>query len=523
MPDGHDSATGRRRRRFRIPRSASLRFSLGYGVLFALSSILFMSFIWWGTIGFLERQVETAINADARALSQRWAEGGLPTLALTIDDRLEQNLDDDAIYLMVDPSGHRLAGNLSEWPAPVVRTDAWYALQVTRAGMQDTAQVHAFDLPGGFRLLVGRDIRARAVLRRLLTDSLLWAWMMVTLLAVSGAVLVHGMFRRMIKSVAQTTSAIAHGDLSRRMPLVGNGDELDQVAEAINEMLDRIVRLMDGVRQVSNAIAHDLRTPITRARTQLEDAALHAHGEDELRAAVERAVGHLDNVTAVFEALLRIAQIEAGSRRSAFAPFDLAPLLVDVGDLYEAVAEERQIRLVLRLPPSLPFYGDSAMMQQAVANLLDNAIKFSPAGGTVTLAAALGPALPGLAMSAPGRNAVSIAVTDEGIGMNEADLARASERFFRAETARNTPGAGLGLSLVQAIVQLHGGVLRLRAQQPGLSVRMILPVARQAARPRSTPRPPIPIPPVPRPGATPLPAPPGGVTETSQSPNGGDR
>lgn len=409
MQSGQQTASGTGRRRFRLPRSASLRFSLGYGVLFALSSILFMSFIWWGTIGFLERQVETAINADARALSQRWAEGGLPTLALTIDDRLEQNLDDDAIYLMVDPTGHRLAGNLSEWPAMITSTDRWYALEVTRAGMRDMAQVHAFALPGGFRLLVGRDVRSRAVLRRLLTDSLLWAWMMVTLLAISGAVLVHGMFRRMIKSIAQTTSAIAHGDLSRRMPLVGNGDELDQVAEAINEMLDRIVRLMDGVRQVSNSIAHDLRTPITRARTQLEDAAEHASGEGELRAAIDRAVGHLDNVTAVFEALLRIAQIEAGSRRSAFAPFDLVPLLADIGDLYEAVAEERQIRLVLRLPPTLPFYGDQAMMQQAVANLLDNAIKFSPAGGTVTLAVALGPALlPGLSGSAPGRNAVSI-------------------------------------------------------------------------------------------------------------------
>ncbi|WP_323989121.1 HAMP domain-containing sensor histidine kinase [Nguyenibacter sp. L1] len=515
QPGGEDRGRGGRRR-FRLPRSASLRFSLGYGVLFALSSILFMSFIWWGTIGFLERQVETAINADARALSQRWAEGGLPTLALTIDDRLEQNLDDDAIYLMVGPTGNRLAGNLSEWPAQVVRTDQWYSLKVTRAGMRDTAEVRAFALPGGFRLLVGRDVRARAVLRRLLTDSLLWAWMMVTLLAISGAVLVHGMFRRMIKSIAQTSSAIARGDLSRRMPLVGNGDELDQVAEAINEMLDRIVRLMDGVRQVSNAIAHDLRTPITRARTQLEDAALHAGSAAELRLAIERAVGNLDNVTAVFEALLRIAQIEAGSRRSAFAPFDLVPLLTDISDLYEAVAEEKQIRLALRLPSCLPFYGDKALMQQAVANLLDNAIKFSPAGGTVTLAAATGPALPGLTMLAPGASAVSIAVTDEGIGMDEADLARASERFFRAEAARHTPGAGLGLSLVQAIVQLHGGVLRLRAQQPGLSVRMILPVARQA-QPQARAAAPIPIPPAPRAQH------PAVVTETSQSPHERDR
>ncbi|MCE2564873.1 HAMP domain-containing sensor histidine kinase [Komagataeibacter sp. FNDCF1] len=478
-----------RRSRWRAWRSASLRFSLAYGLMFALSSILFMSFLWWGTIGFLERQVETAINADARALAERWVMGGLPTLALTIEDRLEQNLDDDAIYLVIDPQGNYLTGNVSAWPGRVQYTDRWYSLPDTRAGLRSMAELHAYNLPGtaqthtagqldsGYRLLVGRDVRARGILRHLLTDSLLWAWVMVTLLAVSGAVLVHRIFRRMVKTVARTTSAIAHGDLSRRMPLVGNGDEMDQVAEAINEMLDRIVRLMDGVRQVSNAIAHDLRTPIARARTQLEDAALHATTPEELRGAIERAVGNLDNVTAVFEALLRIAQIEAGARRSAFMAFDMVPVLLDVADLYEAVAEEHAITLDLDLPDRLPFYGDRSLIQQAVANMLDNAIKFSPSGGTVHLRAQIRELAPGRITGPTGEGMLDLSVSDEGIGMSEADMARATERFFRAEKARNTPGAGLGLSMVRAIVQLHGGRMHLSAHDPGLTVSMALPIA----------------------------------------------
>ncbi|GEN63121.1 two-component sensor histidine kinase [Acetobacter oeni] len=455
-------------------RSAGVRFALGYAVLFWVSAVLFLSVIWWGTAGLLERQVEASVSADARALSERWTDGGLSALALTIEDRLEDNVDDDALYLLVDPKNQRVAGNLSVWPADVAMSGVWYQLTIRRAGSRGVAEVQAFDLPSGYRLLVGRDVRGRTNLRRLLTDTLLWAWVVITILTFVGALLVRNMFRRMISSIARTTSAIAHGDMSRRMALSGRGDELDEVAEAINEMLDRIARLMDGVKQVSNAIAHDLRTPITRARAQLEYAALHAHDEAGLRSAIENGVSDLDNITAVFEALLRIAQIEAGSRRSAFASFDLIPVLQDIVELYEPVADEQSIRIIPRMPGHLPFYGDRSMIQQAASNLLDNAIKFSPHGGTITVSAAIGPEL-SYDGKADGQT-VTVAVTDEGVGMSEADLERASERFFRADSARNTPGSGLGLSLVQAIAQLHGGTLQFVRRSPGLAVEMQLPL-----------------------------------------------
>ncbi|MBV1836559.1 HAMP domain-containing sensor histidine kinase [Acetobacter estunensis] len=483
--DGHR----RSRRRFSLAalrhhigglRSAGVRFALGYAVLFWVSAVLFLSVIWWGTAELIERQVEASVAADARALSERWTDGGLSALALTIEDRLEDNVDDDALYLLVDRNGVRVAGNLPSWPEAVAMSNVWYQLTIRRAGVRGIAEVQGFDLPRGYRLLVGRDVRDRTALRHLLTDTLLWAWVVITALALLGALLVRKMFRRMVSSIARTTSAIAHGDMHRRMPLSGRGDELDEVSEAINEMLDRIARLMDGVKQVSNAIAHDLRTPITRARAQLEYAALHAHDEGTLRAAIEEGVNDLDNITAVFEALLRIAQIEAGARRSAFATFDLVPVLQDIVELYEPLADEQDIRLVPRLPEQVKFYGDRSMIQQAVSNLIDNALKFSPQGGEVTIAVATGPDL--LHEDRPDARVATITVSDEGIGMSEADIERASERFFRANAARNTPGSGLGLSLVQAIVQLHGGTLRYIRREPGLSVRMTLPLPQEASK-----------------------------------------
>jgi signal transduction histidine kinase len=444
-----------------------VRFAAIYAALLALSASALAMFLWWETAGLLDRQTEAAIRADAQGLSERWTEGGLPALVLTIDDRLTQNVDDDAIYLLVDGQYRRLAGNLRRWPEGVSETGAPYALLVERAGVRSLARVQPFELPGGFHLLVGRDVRVRAQLRSLLTDALLWALLVVLAMGAAGALVVRSLFRRTLANISATSAAISAGDLTQRVRLSGTGDEFDLLAETINDMLDRIARLMDGVRQVSNAIAHDLRTPIARARARLEDAALHSANEAELRAAIERAMADLDGIAGVFQALLRIAEIEAGSRRSAFATLDLAPLLADLAELYAAAAEERGLRLETETPPYLPAYGDRDLIQQALANLLDNAVKFSPEGGAVRLSAV------------PGPGGVEIAVADQGPGIPPIDRERAKQRFFRGEAARNTPGSGLGLALVQAIAQLHGGTLRLSDASPGLVAVLYLPASDQ--------------------------------------------
>jgi len=442
-------------------RSAGLRFAILYAFLFGASALALALFLWWATAGLLDRQTDAAIRADAQGLAERWEEGGITALIATIQERLAENVDDDAIYLLVDRDLNRIAGNLNRWPNGVTMDREWFELPIERPGLRSLARIQRFDLHGGFHLLVGRDVQVRAQMRRLLTDALLWGVVMVLVLGTAGALVVRGVFRRALATISATAAAISAGDLSRRVPLSGRSDEFDRLAETINEMLDRIGRLMDGVRQVSNAIAHDLRTPITRARARLEDATRNAQSAADLHAAIERAQADLDGIVAVFHALLRIAEIEAGTRRSAFADLDLAPLLADLAELYGAVAEERGLRLELDWPEALPVLGDRELIQQAVANLLDNAIKFSPPGGIVRL-------------SATGGMPVRIVVADQGPGIAAADRERATERFFRAEAARHTPGSGLGLALVQAVAQLHGGTLLLADNGPGLSAELEL-------------------------------------------------
>lgn len=466
-------------------RSVSLRFALVYGSLFIGSAVLFLSLIWWGTVGLLDRRVEQSITLDSSSLLNIWAKNGPAGLNLVITDRLKQDVDGNALYLLVGKDGHKAAGNLAEWPHQITQDNRWYYLPISRASPQDTAKARAYTLTGGYRLLIGRDISSHTLLRKMLTETLLWACLMVTLLAVGGGWVVRRLLRHVLHTISRTTLAVAHGDMSRRMPVQGTGDDLDKIAITLNDMLERVSGLMEGVRQTSNAIAHDLRTPITRARAALDDAARHAKSEAELRAAMEQAVSTLDHGASICEALLRIARIESGARRSAFMLFDLPPALQDVCELYQAVAEEHGLTFLQNLPDHLPFYGDRALFQQAVANLLDNAIKFSPPNGTITLSATVQP----LGLRADGSRGalLRLCVADKGIGMTDADMARAAERFFRAEHARNTPGSGLGLSLVQAIVQLHGGQLHLSSNHPGLVACLEIPLPEAPALPAPQP------------------------------------
>jgi signal transduction histidine kinase len=457
--------------RRRLMHSAGVRFGLVYACVFSVSTLALAVFLWWSTAGLLDRQTEAAINADVQGLAERYGDGALLALEQTIEQRLASNVDDDAIYLLVTPDYHRLAGNLEHWPGRVTVGTDWDEMAIERAGHRGMAEVRRFELPGGFHLLVGRDVEVHAQMARLLTDALLWSAGVALLLGVGGTLAVRSLFRITLADVSATAAAISAGDLTRRVRVSGRGDEFDRLAETINDMLDRIARLMDGVRAVSNAIAHDLRTPIARARARLEDAAAHAVCEADLRAAIDRAQADLDGVVAIFNALLRIAEIEAGARRSAFANIDLAPLLLDLTDLYAAAAEEHGQALVTGIPPTLPVYGDRDMIQQAVANLLDNALKFSPHAGIIRVAAE----------NEPGHGA-RITVADSGPGMPADDLARATERFFRGESARNTPGSGLGLALVQAVATLHLGSLRLEDNAPGL--RAILTLATPPTAPR---------------------------------------
>jgi signal transduction histidine kinase len=426
--------------------------------------------LWWNTAGALDRQVDAAIRADATALAERRRAGDIPALIAAIDDRLVLDAQNEALYILVLPDGRRLAGNLEAWPEEADGELPWLRIPLQRDGAMTEARLLRVDLGQGHRMLVGRDVAEKLRLRGLLSEGIAWAATASAAFAVLGGWMLRRALERRLSPVYRTAAAVGAGDLAPRVPLSERDDEFDKLGTTMNAMLDRIAQLMEGVRGVSDAIAHDLRTPITRARAKLEDALVTAHDEDALRAAVEQGIAYLDGIVRVFQAVLRIAEVEAGGRRAAFAATDLVPMMTDMAELYGAAAEAREQRLEVKLPSSLPLVGDRDLLGQAVANLLDNALKFTPDGGTVALSARA---------EAGG---VEITVADDGPGIPDADRQRAGERFFRADAARTTPGSGLGLSLVRAVAALHGGLVALGethpgAARPGLKVTLRLPVA----------------------------------------------
>ena len=449
-------------------RSASGRFALLFTAMFAAAATAAAVVLWWNTAGALDRQTDAAIRADATALVERQRDASLPGLVAAIEDRLALDVQNESLYLLLSPDRRVLAGNLAVWP-PEAEADApWIRMPLLRDGTESEARMLRIDLAGQHRLLVGRDVAEKLRLRGLLSEGIAWAASSSAARALLGAWLLRRSLERRLMPVYGTAAAIGAGDLSRRVPLSDRQDEFDRLGMTMNAMLDRIAQLMEGVRGVSDAIAHDLRTPIARARAKLEEALNDAADEEALRAAVEQGIADLDGIARVFKAVLRIAEVEAGARRAAFAPVDMVPTLADAADLYGAAAEAREQELAVDLPEALNLVGDRDLLLQAVANLLDNALKFTPDGGRVALSARV---LDGV---------VEIAVADSGPGLAPDDRARAGERFFRADTSRNTPGSGLGLSLVRAVVALHGGVVVLEdtvrgRQPPGLTVRLRLP------------------------------------------------
>jgi signal transduction histidine kinase len=426
--------------------------------------------LWWNTAGALDRQVDAAIRADATALVERRRAGDIPALIAAIDDRLVLDAQNEALYILVMPDGRKLAGNLEAWPEEADGELPWLRIPLQRDGSMTEARLLRVDLGQGQRMLVGRDVAEKLRLRGLLSEGIAWAATASAAFAVLGGWLLRRALEKRLRPVYRTAAAVGAGDLAPRVPLSDRDDEFDKLGTTMNAMLDRIAQLMEGVRGVSDAIAHDLRTPITRARAKLEDALVTAQDEDALRAAVEQGIADLDGIVRVFQAVLRIAEVEAGGRRAAFEATDLVPMLTDMAELYGAAAEAREQRLEVTLPPRLPLVGDRDLLGQAMANLLDNALKFTPEGGTVALSARTEP------------GGVEIVVADDGPGMPDADRQRAGERFFRADAARTTPGSGLGLSLVRAVAALHGGLVALGethpgAARPGLKVTLRLPAA----------------------------------------------
>jgi signal transduction histidine kinase len=449
----------------RLLETSSFRLAVVYLALFGVSALALLVFLYWTTARVLERQTAETIQAEITGLEEQYAAGGLRGLSQIVARRSAAQPHLASVYLLTDPVGRRIAGNISEWPAVEPTLEGWitFTIDVSPDGAaveRRRARAKAFVLPGDYGLLVGREVEDRLRIETLIKGALGWGLALTLLLGLGGGFLASRGLLGRVDAINRTTRQIMAGDLSQRIALKGSRDEFDQLAANVNAMLDQIERLLGGMRQVTDNIAHDLRTPLNRLRSRLEVALMADGDRAESRALLEATLADAEMMIGTFNALLDIARAEAGSERAAFETVDLAALGRDLADLYGPLAEDHGLAFELACAPGLELRANRHLLAQALANLLDNAIKYTPAGGRVALTIAPAPAGP------------VITVADSGPGIAPADRGRVLQRFVRLDATRSTPGNGLGLSLVDAVAKLHGAVLTLDDNQPGLKVSL---------------------------------------------------
>ena len=454
---------------FRLLGSSAFRLALVYMTLFSASVLILLGFIYWSTAAYMAQQTDATIEAEIQGLAERYQIQGLSGLTRVIEQRLSRKPTGSSIYLLTTPGGTPLLGNLDRWPEVDPDNEGWLNFRLEGAGEDETdihlARARPFTLSGGFHLLVGRDIHDLVRIKRTIIRALAWGLGFTLVLGGIGGVMMSRSITRQIESINATSREIMSGDLSRRIPVRGSGDDFDRLAGNLNAMLDRIQSLMEEVRRVSDNIAHDLRTPLARLRNRLEEmraAAGSGNGIDP--GEIEKVVAEADGLLTTFNALLRIARIEAEERREAFREVSVDELAADVAELYEPLAEEKGQKLSRDLERDIRLPGDRDLLFQALANLLDNAIKYTPEGGHVMIE-----------LRRVGENGARLVVADDGPGIPPEAREKVFQRFFRLEESRTTPGNGLGLSLVAAVARLHGFTLSLDDNRPGLRVILDLP------------------------------------------------
>ncbi len=450
---------------FRLLRTQAFRIVLVYVLLFAVSVSALLFFTYWNTRRTLDAQTDQIIEAEITGLSEQYQRLGLHGLGESVMSRSLHG--DKALYLLTDNSHRPMAGNLDSWPAITVNPGNFVEFDYERRvnGVAETrrARGRLFMLTGNFYLLVAQDVHDRDLTQRMFTTTLPWTVALILVFGLLGGALMSRNMLRRLDGINRASNEIMGGNLTQRVPVSPASDEFDVLAENLNRMLDRIERLLKGLREVTDSVAHDLRTPLNRLRQRLEQsqARMAAAGSDT--GEIERAIADTDQLIATFNALLLIAETDAGAARGAMSPLDLVSVAGDVSELYEPLADEKSVILTL-VTASVPMIeGNRSLVAQALANLVDNAIKYTPPGGRVAVS---------ISQSFSG---VDLCVADSGPGIAPHDRARVVERFVRLEASRNSPGTGLGLSLVAAVAHFHNAQLLLEDNAPGLKATLRFP------------------------------------------------
>lgn len=460
-------------------RTTTFRTAAVLAVLFALAAALTIVYVYANTSAFFEDRVRETLLAETLGLAEQYRTGGISSLTKSVERRVL--MPGNSIYLVTDADGGWVAGNVRNLTRELWEQEGRVAFEYARPHPDGAQQRHAlaYIYPVGqrYRLMVGRDVEDQRELVTVFRTAALSGLTFMVLVGLGGGLLVSRNLLRRIDVVSETSRVIMRGDLSGRVPLDGSGDEIDRLSVNLNAMLERIEQLMNGLREVSDNIAHDLKTPLNRLRSRVETT-LREGDAASFRPALERTIEEADELIRIFNALLSIARLEAGSNCGAFSELDARDVLRDVAELYEPLAEQEGVAFELIAGEPIRFMGDRHLIGQAVANLLDNAIKYGRAvdagsGGSITLwAEHVG-------------NDCHILVADTGPGIVEAERAHAVKRFGRLEKSRSQPGTGLGLSLVTAVARLHGGELMLEDNAPGLRCRLRLPASAAPGSPGS--------------------------------------
>jgi signal transduction histidine kinase len=463
----------------KLLRTTAFQLTLVYLVVFALFAAFLLVYFAFNTRRLIDEQIATIVNDEMQLLQSQYNQAGIRRLVAIVDVRSRR--PGSSLYLVTTSVGEGLAGNVGSLQPGVLESEGWVETAYRRLEEPESAEhnalVRVLRLPNGSRLLVGRDLDERERMFRIITLAGRWSVAIVIVLGILGGLFVSRRVLRRVDAMTGTAKTIMAGDLSGRLPVIGTGDEFDRLAFNLNDLLARIEALMRGLKEVTDNVAHDLKTPLTRLRNRCEAALRSAKSEAEFRRVLEQTIEESEGLIRTFDALLMIARAESGEVREDMAVFDAAEVARDVSELYEPLAEDKGLTLEVDAKQHAAVKGNRELVSQALANLVDNAIKYAALAEKPPLVAAGGERR-GIKVAAHAESdRIVLTVSDHGPGIPSDDRSRVVDRFVRLERSRSLPGSGLGLSLVSAVARLHGGELRLEDNAPGLRARITLPRA----------------------------------------------
>ncbi len=449
--------------------SYTFRLALLYALIFSSSTLILFYFFYLFTASYMTQQMDNTIEAEIQGLAERYDRDGLEGLTRLIAERVNRSQGTgNSLYLLTTYTLEPLVGNLDRWPLEAsIDNEKWleFSLEVNeQTDETHLARARIFRLPGRYGLLVGRDIHQLTQAKLRIVQALTWGLAIMVLLAFVGGLVLSRRTVRNIERINQTARSIMSGNLSRRVEITNRNDDFDQLAANLNQMLDRIQTLMEDIRRVSDNIAHDLRTPLTRLRQHMEEARRQVDSESISAISLESSIREADSLLTTFNALLRIARIEAGQVTTDFAVLDYRTLVEDVVEFYEPLAEEKKQFLTVDAGNTIKTMGDRDLLFQALANVIENAIKYTQENGHISVV-----------LSQLDNDAV-ITIADNGPGIPAEERERVFRRFYRLDRSRSTTGNGLGLSMVAAVVTMHQGQIRLMDNDPGLKTVMQFPL-----------------------------------------------